>query len=359
MNKLYKLASALTFLVATTAGAQDGINNVLTNSVKTKPTFAVFDIRPADVDVHGIQEAVGAALKKFSDDVKINEQIAPYPLPVLPQRMTFVPTQSVVGTINVAECPQASSILSAVDKNVAKYGEISFMRVCIFQYRDGIRLNFYALFAQKSGGANVDVLGAMLGRAIGKAVGLGDSSKVITDTLSDIEQRLQQITPTAALVEMQPRAPGKVLTSDPAAALLAAAPAMQSTMEPQTAAPTSADATTPELAAAQRRAAATIAQRMAEMRGSTTGVATTTPQVGGQTPNITTAVQARKELSAMGLTYYSQDQFVDAVRRNDRIAFELFIKARGGITSTGADKNGVTPLHAAQDPVMKQLLQLF
>jgi len=40
-------------------------------------------------------------------------------------------------------------------------------------------------------------------------------------------------------------------------------------------------------------------------------------------------VQARKELQAMGLRYWDEQQFLDAARRGDRIAVDLFLAARG------------------------------
>ena len=41
------------------------------------------------------------------------------------------------------------------------------------------------------------------------------------------------------------------------------------------------------------------------------------------------AIQARKELHAMGLRYWDEQQYEDAVRRGDAIAVELFQAARG------------------------------
>ena len=40
-------------------------------------------------------------------------------------------------------------------------------------------------------------------------------------------------------------------------------------------------------------------------------------------------VRARKELHAMGLKYWDEQQFLEAARRGDRIAVELFLAARG------------------------------
>ena len=40
-------------------------------------------------------------------------------------------------------------------------------------------------------------------------------------------------------------------------------------------------------------------------------------------------LQARKDLTEMGLTYHDSKQFLDAVKRNDSIAAELFIAGKG------------------------------
>lgn len=40
-------------------------------------------------------------------------------------------------------------------------------------------------------------------------------------------------------------------------------------------------------------------------------------------------IQARKDLQAMGLSYWDEQQFLAAVRRGDRIAVELFLAAKG------------------------------
>jgi hypothetical protein len=41
------------------------------------------------------------------------------------------------------------------------------------------------------------------------------------------------------------------------------------------------------------------------------------------------SLHARKELNALGLTYHDSRQFLDAVKRNDTLAAELFIAGRG------------------------------
>ena len=41
------------------------------------------------------------------------------------------------------------------------------------------------------------------------------------------------------------------------------------------------------------------------------------------------AVQARKDLSGMGLAYFDRQQFLDAVKRNDVLAVRLYLAGRG------------------------------
>ena len=53
-------------------------------------------------------------------------------------------------------------------------------------------------------------------------------------------------------------------------------------------------------------------------------------------PSMEEALQARKELHAMGLRYWDEQQFLEAVRRGDRIAVDLFLAARGLQTKPGS-----------------------
>lgn len=49
------------------------------------------------------------------------------------------------------------------------------------------------------------------------------------------------------------------------------------------------------------------------------------------------AMAARRELHAMGLRYWDEQQFLDAVRRGDRIAVDLYLTARGLESRQGKD----------------------
>lgn len=64
-------------------------------------------------------------------------------------------------------------------------------------------------------------------------------------------------------------------------------------------------------------------------------------------PSADRALQARKDLTAMGLKYHDPKDFLDAVRRDDALAVELFIEGRG--VNVGArDAQGRSALDIAQ-----------
>jgi hypothetical protein len=59
------------------------------------------------------------------------------------------------------------------------------------------------------------------------------------------------------------------------------------------------------------------------------------------------ALQARKDLTAMGLRYHDPKDFLDAVKRDDALAVELFIAGRG-VNLASKDAQGQTALEIAR-----------
>ena len=70
------------------------------------------------------------------------------------------------------------------------------------------------------------------------------------------------------------------------------------------------------------------------------------------------ALQARKDLTAMGLRYYDEGQFLDAVKRNDQLATELFIAGRG-VNLDARTWSGRSALDIARDNGNTQLAELL
>lgn len=75
-------------------------------------------------------------------------------------------------------------------------------------------------------------------------------------------------------------------------------------------------------------------------------------------PPATAPLQARKDLNAMGLRYYDEKQFLDAVKRNDALAVELFV-AGGGVDLASRDAEGRTALDIARENGNAPLAELL
>jgi hypothetical protein len=70
------------------------------------------------------------------------------------------------------------------------------------------------------------------------------------------------------------------------------------------------------------------------------------------------AIQARKDLTGMGLAYYDVAQYLDAVRRSDLIAARLFILGRG--VDVGArDASGASALDIARRAGNAEMMALL
>jgi hypothetical protein len=70
------------------------------------------------------------------------------------------------------------------------------------------------------------------------------------------------------------------------------------------------------------------------------------------------SLQARKDLNAMGLRYFDAKDYLDAVKRGDELAVELFIAGRGvNLASRDADGRSATEIaRAGGNPRLAELL---
>ncbi len=67
--------------------------------------------------------------------------------------------------------------------------------------------------------------------------------------------------------------------------------------------------------------------------------------------------EARKQLTAMGLQYFDQAQFVSAIQRGDQLAVALFVAGRG--IAKGMAVDGKTPLALAQELGNAEIVRLL
>jgi hypothetical protein len=70
------------------------------------------------------------------------------------------------------------------------------------------------------------------------------------------------------------------------------------------------------------------------------------------------ALQARKDLTAMGLKYYDNAEYLAAVRRDDALAVELFLLGRG-VNPAATDPRGRSALELARANKNPQLAELI
>ena len=70
------------------------------------------------------------------------------------------------------------------------------------------------------------------------------------------------------------------------------------------------------------------------------------------------SLQARKDLTAMGLRYYDNAQFLDAVKRNDALAVELYLVGRG-INASAKGSDGRSALDIARANKNDRLAELL
>ena len=74
-------------------------------------------------------------------------------------------------------------------------------------------------------------------------------------------------------------------------------------------------------------------------------------------PSHWSELEARKQLTAMGLQYFDQAQFVSAIQRADQLAVALFVAGQG--VSKDAVVSGRTPLALAQELGKVEIVQLL
>jgi len=89
--------------------------------------------------------------------------------------------------------------------------------------------------------------------------------------------------------------------------------------------------------------------KMASIAGDVLGLARhDLGKTPAQTFSTDTSLQARKDLTAMGLRYFDAKDYLEAVKRDDALAVELFIAGRGvNLGSRDADGRGAADIARA------------
>lgn len=112
---------------------------------------------------------------------------------------------------------------------------------------------------------------------------------------------------------------------------------------------------TPDMPAEYRSRVASIGQDIASLARKQVGKPVAGPY---ERTSPDRALQARKDLTAMGLKYHDPNDFLEAVRRDDQLAVELFVEGRG-VNLGAKDAQGKTALDIARARGNQQMAQLL
>lgn len=333
-----KLLLACVLLGGLATNAQADITDYLRETEDYKFTFAVYDIQPASLSAADMEKIIMTGVRRYATQAKVSHAIPPSTLPAGAPKMDLNRVSRWGMELYDPKCTGELFSITATDAGMARYGEMTGSKVCFFAYKDGYRLNYYGAFIQRTGSDSPNLLGAALGRMVTQAIGLGDSSRFIKDTLDKIEVDLKATGAEIKLVELFPAMEGKTVVADPAPKF-EAMPQQQASMTGAMA-PQMAAAMPPELAQLQAMLAVSpeYQQMLAQRRQMEAAMRPVEPQ-----PSINPALQARKNLAGMGLNYYSQEHFLDAVKRGDKLAVDLFLKAEA-VDVNAQDTTGQRPL---------------
>jgi hypothetical protein len=298
MKYRYSLTIISLLLCTGFTQAQD-IMSILKPTSKSYQQLAVFDVTPANISLEKIESSVLSALQVYASQTRAERKLMPNILPVTPGVMTFEEIKLPFGlSAQIPKCNDAVDIIKSEDTDLAQYGNVTQAMACIFVYKDGYRVHYYAKFSEQSGGT-VAQIGGAIGSMFLRAVGFGDSSQFIGATITNIQERLVSTGATVKLVEMKPAMEGKIVERDNLA----------------------------------DQARASQQQQQAHI----------------------IAIGARKELTSIGLNPNSYEDFISAVKRGDKLAVKLFVQA-DSVDLNQEDKDGKRPIHIARRKDIVDLL---
>ncbi|MCK6389407.1 MAG: hypothetical protein L6Q40_00050 [Azonexus sp.] len=319
--------------------AQSFLGDLGGSTTREKMFLAVYDLPDANIDTAVVEQIALDAMRLYARNARVQHGLPAAALPAYPAQIKVERTP---GGGQKASCDGEVFSLEGLDTSMSGYGEGTYHRACLFPYAGGYRLNYFAAHSAQSGAGNQNpnVLAAMLGRAMASAVGIGDTSSFVNKIFGRIEEGLGKQSMPYRLVQLHPKTlEGRVVVTDtlvrPSAPAVAA-PAAVPTPAVMPAAVVVPQNMPPELRAMQQA----LQPRYAN------SVTTSAPATAKPVDSSTAAISARKELHAMGLQYFSQDQFVAAVKRGDQLAVNLFVTAAG--VDLNAPSNGVRPLGLAE-----------
>lgn len=270
-------------------------------------------------------EAVHDGYSQFLMPAKKSVRFLPNPMPTHPE----APIQKMgsLGPVSIPDidCPTAyaefTSSTTAARNALGRSGEI--YRGCLYAFEKGFKL--YGLVISYK--ASSTGLGLSLVNGLTKMVQGSDAENSERMTSRQIE-RLRESAPDMLVARIE--VPG-LPVSEPNLAEI-------NEKIPEALKSSPSGAVTPTQSSPMAFSGALIPVNMAMTPPSAPAAVAPSPK--------NEMIEARKDLTAMGLTYHDQAQFVQTILRHDSLAADLFIKS-GGVDLAAVDELGRTPVDVA------------
>lgn len=320
--------------------------------------LVVFDPDPARAP-QAVQ-AVSQALDAFGRTAK-SVGLLPSPLPQQPGSPSFKVFRMGPYSQRVMTCDDAYARIDNGSTAGNRLGGVSESYMgCVFPSAAGTRM-VLTFERAKSGNSIGGAIVNMMAKTI-QGTDEERARKVSGEVLASMRQVLPELLiesielpgaaperPDGAQVDrLLATAAGKP-SSVPAAATMAAATTA--------AVPASESAPSDGAAVTTASPGATTVPAAVGAAASSAGVSSAPPAAPRAT-SMAMAIEARKNLAAMGLTYHSVDALHDAIRRKDRIAVQLFVEA-AGVDLKAAGKDGLDAVALARQVGDLQVLELL
>lgn len=291
-------------------------------SVKTTVANAVIVI-PEVAPMQAI-EGVQDALSGWIGSAPMSLKPIPDPLPVRPDKPGTIKGAIGYTPVEILDCSTATAEVRREDvgarQQMAFNGDL--FQACVYPFVKGAKVYLRAV--------NVDAADSSITHGlfsgIAKAI-RGTPGEWLTRRLNDFIEAMKKKLPVVLVERIEaPGQPVQTPDRDAVAALL----------------PPEPPAATPAPAAPQALVATTA----------------TVAQAPGQPDKTALMLEARKNLTAMGLTYHGQAQFLEAVRRKDALAVKLFLDG-GGIDPQAKGPDGKDALAIAREAGATEIVTLL
>lgn len=293
-------------------------------AVSVKTTMANAELVFPEVAPMQAIEAVQDALSSWIGSAPMSLKPIPSPLPTRPDKPGAIKGTIGYTPVEILDCPTAVAEIRqepAPTRTQMSYNGDLF-QACVYPFEKGAKVYLRAV--------NIDAADSSITHGlfsgIAKAI-RGTPGEWLTRRLNDFIEAMKKKLPVVLVERIEaPGLPVQTPDRDAVAALL----------------PPLSPATTPVAPVPQAPAAQ----------------ATPVMQASGQTDKTALMLDARKNLTAMGLTYHNQAQFLDAVRRKDALAVKLFLDG-GGVDLTARTPDGKTALELAREAGADEIVTLL